>query len=146
MFVTSPAFELHMPQGLGLPGQRFWRSIGFALNAPWLIVSVAYDDENDDQALCQDMLMASDAELKEVLDDIGSDSVISVHFVEPPSYSATGTWRMRKVTKVWRTAKQSGAPGSALAFEDEQGRFACPLDDADLNQVTELVREFAKRA
>jgi hypothetical protein len=145
VFVTSPVFELHVPRGLGQPGQRFWRSVGFSLNVPWFIVSVSYDDEDENASVVQEMLMASDADLQEILGGDAADSVVGVQFVEPPAFSKTGTWRMRSVKKIWRAAKQSGSPGSALVFEDEHGRFAGPLDDADLRRVKDLLCEFADR-
>jgi hypothetical protein len=145
MFVTSPAFELQVPRGLAQPGQRFWRSVGFSLNVPWFIVSVEYRDENEEACFCQDMLMSSDADVAEVLEGDVGDTVVGLQYVEPPSYSPTGGWRMRSVRKVWRAAKPSDLPSAPLVFEDEFGRFASGLDDVDLEHLVELVRELPLR-
>jgi hypothetical protein len=145
MFVTSPAFEFQVPMGLALPGQRFWRSVGFSLNVPWFIVSIEYRDENEAASFSQDMLMSTDADVAEVLDGDAADSVIGLQYVEPPSYSRTGSWRMRSVKKVWRAAQRSDAPSAPLVFEDEFGRFASSLDDADVGPVVELICEFPRR-
>jgi hypothetical protein len=145
MFVTSPAFEFQVPRGLALPGQRFWRSVGFSLNVPWFIVSIEYRDENEEASFCQDMLMSSDADVAEVLDGDVADSVISLQYVEPPSYSETGSWRMRSVKKVWRAAKHMDEPSAPLVFEDESGRFVRGLDDADVGPRAELIWELPRR-
>jgi hypothetical protein len=145
VFVTSPAFELHVPRGLGLPGQRFWRSVGFSLNVPWFIVSIEYRDENEEASFCQDMLMSSDADVAEVLDSDATDSVISLQYVEPPSYSETGSWRMRSVKKVWRAAQHLDVPIAPLVFEDEFGVFVSGLDDADVGPRAELIWELPRR-
>ncbi len=141
MFITSQAFEFPVPRGLAQPGQRFWRSVAFSLHAPWFIVTVIERDENDEAAFIQDLLMASGADLDELLESDAGDSVVGVQYVEPPSYSASGSWRMRGVRKV-RRAPNSSTGGTSLVFEDELGRFASPLEDAKVDQPTELVCEF----
>jgi hypothetical protein len=144
LFVTSPVFEFKMPLGLAQPGQRFWRSVACSLNVPWLIVSVAYRDENEDESFCQDMLMASDDDLAELLDSDARDSVVGVQYVEPPNFSETQNWRMRNVTKIWRAAKTFESRLPALVFEDKSGRFVGPLSDAQVDRVVDLLCELPR--
>lgn len=144
MFVTSQAFEMRVPLGLAEPGQRFWRSVAFTLNLPWLIVSIEHHAKKDNESFCEDMLLASDDDLADLLDSDARDSVVSVQYVEPPGYSETQNWRMRNVTKIWRAAPTVGSPVPALVFEDDSGRFVSPLSDADVDSVVELMCELPR--
>lgn len=103
MFMSHDSDERRMPALAGESGQRYWRSMGLALEGHWFVVTRL--ERDCDLALRQTSLVSWGADLIRVL--MTCRDVISVQRMAPVS-TAYAAWAPRSITSVWGVRDQPG--------------------------------------
>ena len=94
MFVSIPAFEQHVPQGLAPADHKHWLAVMLSNQAPWFLLTHAIGN------LTQTVAVAWESTLLSLVEMVGSQSVLSVRLMIPDA-SGAGSWAMKEVIEVW---------------------------------------------
>lgn len=129
IFVADPSERDRMMERLSLDGgQMYFAAIHLVGRLPWYIASFLVRDEAGAE-LYQDVLLSQYQRLESQLaGGDASERVVGLTVVEPPSLEESGTWRLRRVRRVWRCAREDDS--TYVSLEDEDGA-CCDSDFSD---------------
>lgn len=113
MFMTVPSFEQQVPQGLGPQGARFWGALTLSSGLHWYLLTHRVTVEGA-FPIAQTIAVSWESTLREMLEEIGAEAVISAHVVTPGE--RTGHWLVARIAEVWQASTDEEHSTGPLLF------------------------------
>lgn len=101
MFITHPYAKSVTPKSMLPDGATQWRSIEVLVYAPWFVVSAGQSDFSAELFICTTWCVGSAKDLREMLADPGTYSLVSLTCVRPTHFRRPGFWEHVEISKVW---------------------------------------------
>jgi hypothetical protein len=112
MFVTRAQFEQHVPAGIAVPDNRYWRAVGLTLQTPWYLCVLQASDKVPPQTI----LVAWESDLQGLLTAEGDSSVVAIARLDIEG-SNQARWGMRWVRRIWLAAHDELEETGCLVFQ-----------------------------
>jgi hypothetical protein len=111
MFSTIEQFKQWVPSAIAPNGETYWRAFSLSLRTPWYLLT--YRLAEDGQEVIETTGVAWESTLLDLIERLGSTSVISVERVDPSENSG---WTLRQVEELLSPADDERSETGPLLF------------------------------
>lgn len=120
MFVTSPHFQMDLPQALLTDDRKCWRTIELYFNGPWFILTHTMREGR--AAFDHRLLVWLSADVLQILTLEPVPLVVGLDYVLPPLFGKNKCWQIQPIREIWRARDGAVNGCDFLVFRDPDGK------------------------